>query len=87
MKAIHRATFERLHPEHRRYGWTAQLIARAAREGLSIVELPVPYRSRSGTSKVSGTLRGAFAAGRQMLTVVAQETSVPLLQRALGRWE
>jgi glycosyltransferase involved in cell wall biosynthesis len=73
MKAVRRETYEQLHPEQRRYGWTAQLIARAARERVAMIEISVPYRRRSGRSKVSGTLKGALAAGRQMLAVIAVE--------------
>ena len=83
VKALSRGTYDQLHPDHRRYGWTAQLIARAARERVSIVEIPMPYQRRSGTSKVSGTLRGALAAGRQMLAVIAQESCPHLLRRAV----
>jgi glycosyltransferase involved in cell wall biosynthesis len=79
LKAIRRGTYELLHPEHRRYGWTAQLIARAARNHVAMFEIPVPYGRRTGKSKVSGTLRGALAAGRQMLVVIGEETCGSLL--------
>jgi hypothetical protein len=37
------------------YGWSVEMIARAARRGLRIKEVPVSYRKRAGGhSKVSG---------------------------------
>jgi glycosyltransferase involved in cell wall biosynthesis len=73
MKAIRRDTYERLHVDHRQYGWTAQLLARAARNRLRMVEIPVNYRRRVGRSKVSGTARGALIAGYQMLEAIGRE--------------
>ena len=41
------------------YGWSVEMIARAARNGLRVREVPVTYRKRAGgESKVSGNLRG-----------------------------
>ena len=74
MKAISRDAYFRLHPEHLMYGWTAQLIARAARYGLPTSELPILYVRGSGKSKVSGTIAGALRAGRDMLAVIAAES-------------
>jgi len=73
MKAIRRDTYEHLHPGHRHYGWTAQLLARAARSRVRTVEIPVHYRRRTGRSKVSGTVSGALSAGLQMLAVIGWE--------------
>ena len=75
MKAIRRELYEQLHPEDPLYGWTAQLLARAARRRLRIVELPVSYRRRTGRSKVSGTARGALRAGSQMLVAIGRESA------------
>ena len=45
------------------YGWPTEMIARAARRGWSIVEVPVDYNPRiGGKSKISGTLRGTILA-------------------------
>ena len=40
---------------------------KALKQDLSYVEIPVHYRKRIGTSKVSGTLKGAFMAGVKIL--------------------
>jgi len=52
------------------YGWTAEMIARAARDGLRIEEVPVDYRVRIGVSKVSGTVKGSVKAGYAILRAV-----------------
>jgi glycosyltransferase involved in cell wall biosynthesis len=73
MKAIRADSYRRLRVDHREYGWTAQLMARAARSRLRIVEIPVRYHRRSGRSKVSGSPRGALVAGYQMLAAIGRE--------------
>jgi hypothetical protein len=46
------------------YGWSVEMIARSARAGLRVHEVPVSYRKRAGgTSKVSGNLRASIRAG------------------------
>lgn len=62
-KAIRRADLLALGIEDLHYGWTAEMIARAARSGLRIAEVPIRYRVRVGESKVSGTLGGSLRAG------------------------
>ena len=42
----------------------------AARLGLRTVEVPVRYRKRIGTSKVSGTVRGTLGAGYKILWTI-----------------
>ena len=50
----------------RRSGWPLEMVLRAAQAGWRIVGLPVPYRPRTGRSKVTGTLRGTVGAVRDM---------------------
>jgi hypothetical protein len=55
------------------YGWPTEMIVKAARQGLPILEIPVPSRARrGGESKVSGKLGPSLRAGSRMLTVVAR---------------
>jgi hypothetical protein len=55
------------------YGWPTEMVVKAARAGLSIVEVPVPSRARrGGRSKVSGRLGPSLKAGARMLAVVAR---------------
>jgi glycosyltransferase involved in cell wall biosynthesis len=69
------------------YGWNIEMQMRAARVGLRILEIPVPYRCRSGgASKVAGNLSGSIkAAVRIVATFVRvstqQQTSPALAMR------
>ncbi len=55
------------------YGWNLEMQMRAARAGLRILELPVPYGRRlAGKSKVSGTLGGTLKAGIRILATFAR---------------
>jgi hypothetical protein len=54
------------------YGWTVEMQVKALIHGLKVIELPVGYRARIGTSKVTGTMSGSVKAGMKMLyTVIA----------------
>lgn len=53
------------------YGWSVEMIARAARRGLWVREVPVTYRKRAGgDSKVSGNLAASVRAGGRILTTI-----------------
>jgi hypothetical protein len=50
------------------YGWNLEMQMRGARGGLRILEVPVAHRRRAGgTSKVSGTVRGTWAAATRIV--------------------
>ena len=67
-RAVNQQSLLKLEMDDRNYGWTIQMQARAARLGLRIVEIPVHYRHRQGgVSKISGTVKGSFEAGRIIL--------------------
>lgn len=53
--------------EDKTYGWTVEMQLKALKQGLSYVEVPVPYKKRIGVSKISGTLKGAVLAGVKIL--------------------
>jgi glycosyltransferase involved in cell wall biosynthesis len=62
-RAINRDALLSLDMQEMTYGWPTEMIAKAARRGLRIVEIPVRYRPRrGGKSKISGTLRGTVLA-------------------------
>ena len=44
------------------YAWPVEMIAKAARRGARIIEVPVSYHPRLGRSKISGTVRGSIGA-------------------------
>jgi len=63
-RAIRRDALARLGLREMTYGWNIEMQMQAARAGLRILELPVPYRRRAGgRSKVAGSLRGSLRAG------------------------
>ncbi len=52
------------------YGWTVEMQVKAVREGLVYREVPVSYRKRVGTSKISGTVSGSIRAGWKILYTI-----------------
>ena len=56
----------------RTFGWTVEMQIKAAQAGLRMVEVPVPYRRRTGESKISGTLSGTIKAGTKILYTIAK---------------
>jgi glycosyltransferase involved in cell wall biosynthesis len=67
-RAIRRDALEKLAMKEETYGWNLEMQMKAARSGLRILEVPVNHRCRTGgVSKVSGTLRGTFAAGARII--------------------
>jgi glycosyltransferase involved in cell wall biosynthesis len=76
-RAIRRDALERLDMRETTYGWNIEMQMLAARTGLRILELPVPYRCRAGgSSKVAGSLSGSVkAAWRIALTAARVATA------------
>lgn len=63
-RAIKRSALQKLEMSEMTYGWPVEMVAKAARNGVRIVEVPVSYRCRRfGRSKVSGTIKGSLLAG------------------------
>lgn len=54
----------------RNYGWTVEMQAKAAKQKVKYVELPVSYRKRIGVSKVSGTVKGTVMAGYKIILTI-----------------
>jgi glycosyltransferase involved in cell wall biosynthesis len=72
-RAVRRDTLLALGVRDRAQGWPLEMVARAARAGLRIVEVPVGYRPRAGgVSKVSGSLPGTLRAVWDMTAVLAR---------------
>lgn len=73
-RAIRREALLALGLRDRGYGWPVEMVARAARAGLRIAEVPVTQRRRlGGRSKVAGTVRGSLRAGWRFLGVALRE--------------
>ena len=54
------------------FGWTIEMQIKATRSNLRTIEIPVPYRKRVGTSKISGTVSGSVKAGVKILYTIAK---------------
>ncbi|WP_242910483.1 glycosyltransferase family 2 protein [Actinomadura terrae] len=75
MRAARRADLLALGLADRRFGYPLEMVLRAARAGWRIAELDVPYRPRTGASKVTGTVGGTVRAVRDMRRVLAEAAS------------
>ena len=71
-RAIDARALRKLEMQDRNYGWTIEMQIKAALAGLKIDEVPVSYRARIGTSKISGTLKGTIMAGAKILGLIAR---------------
>lgn len=66
-RAIKYEKLLQLEMQDKTYGWTVEMQLKALRQNLSYAEVPVHYKNRIGTSKVSGTVKGAIFAGIKIL--------------------
>ncbi len=72
-RVIRRDALARLGMAEMTYGWNIEMQMKAARSRLRILELPVPYRCRTGgVSKVAGSLRGTLRASSKIVTTFAR---------------
>lgn len=72
-RALRWDVIERLALTDRTWGWNVEMQIRAARLGLRVVEIPLPYRRRrAGDSKISGTVLGTIRAGYRILLTLAR---------------
>ena len=69
-RAIRTGALQRLDMQDKTYGWTVEMQLKAARQGLRTTEVPVRYRRRIGTSKISGTVQGTLGAGYKILWTI-----------------
>ncbi|MFI6084896.1 glycosyltransferase family 2 protein [Streptomyces sp. NPDC051217] len=72
LRAARRADLLALGLTDRRSGYPLEMVVRAADAGLRVAETDVPYRPRTGKSKVTGTWRGTWHAVRDMRAVLRQ---------------
>ena len=84
-RVIRRDALARLGMRDETWGWTVEMQVRAARLGLRVAEVPVGYRRRIGTSKISGTLSGTIRAGWKILWVIGAEALGGLRSRGGSR--
>lgn len=62
-RAIRRRDLLALEMREMTYGWSVEMMVKAARAGYRYHEVPVRYHRRIGVSKVGGTLKGSLKAG------------------------
>lgn len=73
-RAIKAKVLYDLDMQDRDFGWTVEMQIKALRKGYKVSEIPVTYYDRlAGESKVSGTLRGSFLAGKKILTLIFRD--------------
>ncbi len=54
------------------YGWAVEMILKGALGGFRVVEVPVSYYPRIGTSKISGTLKGTAGAAWFIFSLIVR---------------
>jgi glycosyltransferase involved in cell wall biosynthesis len=69
-RAIRAQSLKALNMCDKNFGWTIEMQIKAVRQGLRIQEMPVRYRNRIGSSKISGTVSGAIGAGLKILYTI-----------------
>jgi glycosyltransferase involved in cell wall biosynthesis len=71
-RAITLNALQRMDMQDPTYGWTVEMQIKAAKMKLRCTEVPVRYRKRIGTSKVTGTLAGTVKASVKILGMIAK---------------
>lgn len=85
-RAIRRDALERLDMREMTYGWNIEMQIKAARQGLRILETPLPYRCRAGgTSKVAGSVRGTIRASWRIIVTFIRVASLSRNTMPAGR--
>jgi glycosyltransferase involved in cell wall biosynthesis len=69
-RAIRFDALEKLKMSDKTYGWTIEMQIKAVKKKLRYCEVPVNYKKRIGTSKVSGTVKGTLLAGIKIIFAV-----------------
>jgi glycosyltransferase involved in cell wall biosynthesis len=67
-RTIRRSDLLALDMQEMTYGWSVEMMVKAARAGYRYREVPVRYHRRIGVSKVGGTLRGSVRAGWSIIS-------------------
>lgn len=70
-RALRWEALQRLELGDPNFGWNAEMQVKALQRGLRVLEVPVRYRARTGTSKISGTISGTVRAGMKILWTIA----------------
>ncbi len=76
-RAIRYEKLLELEMQDKTFGWTIEMQIKALRHGLRYTEVPVSYRKRIGTSKVTGTLSGTLQASAKILWTIGKYALSP----------
>ena len=71
-RVIRYSALQHLKMADENFGWTIEMQIKATRSKIRTTEIPVPYRKRIGTSKISGTISGSVKAGVKILYMIAK---------------
>lgn len=58
--------------EETTYGWAVEMILKGALTGFRVIEVPVSYYPRIGTSKISGTVKGTVGAAWYIFSLIVR---------------
>lgn len=72
-RAVRFDAYRTLDMRDRNFGWTTEMQIRAIKRNLRCLEVPVSYRPRVGTSKISRTVKGSIKAGVKFMWIVFRE--------------
>jgi hypothetical protein len=75
MRATTRVGLVRLGLCDRRFGYPLEMVVRAAEAGWRVAERDIPYRPRTGKSKVTGTVGGTLRTVRDMSRILLATAS------------
>jgi glycosyltransferase involved in cell wall biosynthesis len=85
-KAIRADALHQLQMREMTYGWTVEMLVKAARIGLRLEELDVVYRPRlGGRSKVAGSLTGSVRAATKLVACAVGYATNPRWSAASGQ--
>lgn len=62
--------------QDRNFGWTVEMQIKAAKQKLTYKEIPVSYRKRIGSSKVTGTFAGTIKASYKILATIVKHVFI-----------
>jgi glycosyltransferase involved in cell wall biosynthesis len=86
VRAIYRSDLLALGMSEMTYGWSTEMLVKAARARYRILEVPVDYHCRrGGQSKVSGTIRGSLRAGWCIMSTIVRYARWRKADPALGQ--
>ena len=69
-RAITAGALKQIDMQDETFGWTTEMQVRAIQEDINMVEVPVSVMLRVGQSKISGTLKGNYRAGKAILGTI-----------------